>query len=312
MGAVPALAAVADYVDATLGEAAETYEVDIFSSNTYSTLKRTLSGLTAPAASYTSAQQMTDFGVVQTEIFVNVYQLSANVGRGYPLSGKIGLPGADLYWGQVVLAMHMDDTGLADLKGKTVTINGGMGRSSAHFAPLTGNAFSALFDGTDDYLSLPSSTDFDYGSGAFTIEFWIYKNNTNPCRALMFGSNGSSDSLQMYFGSDGGGFFRPATAINPAPGVGLYPGSIIPNTWHHIAMVWETASIQKVYVGGVLNNSASGYPWASAARTLTIGVDTSYTPAGYLDGYIDDLRITKGIARYLSNFTPPAAPFIDY
>lgn len=301
-----------DFVDATLGETAESYEVEIYDGAGYAMLKRTITGLTTPAATYTSTDQVTDFGSNQATLYIKVYQLSANVGRGYPLKGKVGLPGADPYWGQVVLAMHMDDTGLTDLKGKTVTINGGMGRSSAHFAPLAGNAFSALFDGTNDYLSLASSPDFDYGSGAFTIEFWIYKNNTNPCRAIMFGNNGSSDSLQMYFGSDGGGYFRPATGINPAPGVGLYPGSIIPNTWHHIAMVWETASIQKVYIGGVLNNSASGYPWASAARTLTIGVDTSYTPAGYLDGYIDDLRITKGVARYLSNFTPPSAPFIDF
>jgi len=78
-----------DYVDATLGEATQAYEVDIFSSNTYVTLKRTLTGLATPAAAYTSAQQVTDFGSNQATLYVKVYQISANVGRGYPLTTSI-------------------------------------------------------------------------------------------------------------------------------------------------------------------------------------------------------------------------------
>lgn len=78
-----------DYVDATLGEASESYEVEIYSSNTYATLKRTLTGLSTPAAAYTSAQQVTDFGSNQATLYVKVYQLSVNVGRGYPLTTSI-------------------------------------------------------------------------------------------------------------------------------------------------------------------------------------------------------------------------------
>jgi hypothetical protein len=78
-----------DLVDAPLNEASESYEVDIFSSGTYATLKRTLTGLTTPAAAYTSAQQVTDFGSNQATLYVKVYQLSANAGRGYPLTTSI-------------------------------------------------------------------------------------------------------------------------------------------------------------------------------------------------------------------------------
>jgi hypothetical protein len=78
-----------DLVDAPLSEASEAYEVDIFSSGTYVTLKRTLTGLTTPAAAYTSAHQVTDFGSNQETLYVKVYQLSANVGRGYPLTTSI-------------------------------------------------------------------------------------------------------------------------------------------------------------------------------------------------------------------------------
>lgn len=71
-----------DYVDVPVGEATESYEVDIFDS-TFTTLKRTLTGLSSPAATYTSAQQVTDFGSNQTTIYIDVYKLSATVGRGF-------------------------------------------------------------------------------------------------------------------------------------------------------------------------------------------------------------------------------------
>ena len=77
-----------DYVDAALGETVESYEVDIFSSATYATLKRTLTSAT-PTVAYTSAQQVTDFGSNQATLYAKIYQLSATVGRGYPLTVAI-------------------------------------------------------------------------------------------------------------------------------------------------------------------------------------------------------------------------------
>lgn len=77
-----------DYVDATLSESAESYEIDIFADGTYATVKRTLTSATQSAA-YTSAQQVTDFGSNQSTLYVKVYQLSDVVGRGYPLTTSI-------------------------------------------------------------------------------------------------------------------------------------------------------------------------------------------------------------------------------
>lgn len=69
-----------DNVDVPLAEESERYEVDIMSGMT---VKRTITGLTAPTASYSAALQVTDFGSAQSSIYVKVYQLSAAVGRGY-------------------------------------------------------------------------------------------------------------------------------------------------------------------------------------------------------------------------------------
>lgn len=78
-----------DYVDVELGETWYSFEVEIYSSNTYATLKRTITGLATETATYTSAQQVADFGSNQSTLYVKVYQLSTLVGRGYPLTASI-------------------------------------------------------------------------------------------------------------------------------------------------------------------------------------------------------------------------------
>lgn len=72
-----------DYVDVPLGEDSEEYEVDVMDGET---VVRTIKSLTSEEATYTAAQQATDFGGICEEIEVNIYQLSETVGRGYPLN----------------------------------------------------------------------------------------------------------------------------------------------------------------------------------------------------------------------------------
>ena len=77
-----------DNVDAALGEASEAYQIDIYSDGTYATVKRTIS-VTSPTAAYTSADQTADFGSNQGTLYLKLYQISATVGRGYPLTTSI-------------------------------------------------------------------------------------------------------------------------------------------------------------------------------------------------------------------------------
>lgn len=77
-----------DSVDVPLSEASEAYEVEIYSAG-FGAVLRTISGLTAPSATYSAAQQTADFGGIQSAICIRVYQLSAVVGRGYPASAVI-------------------------------------------------------------------------------------------------------------------------------------------------------------------------------------------------------------------------------
>jgi hypothetical protein len=77
-----------DYVDADIGESSEAYQIDVFADGTYATVKRTLTA-SSPAATYASADQVSDFGGNQATLYLKLYQMSATVGRGYPLTTSI-------------------------------------------------------------------------------------------------------------------------------------------------------------------------------------------------------------------------------
>jgi hypothetical protein len=159
-----------DGVDADLGESLEKYEVDIFSNSSYTTVKRTLT-VYSQTATYTSAQQVTDFGANQTNLYFKVYQISSIVGRGVGASASAVMTGNDPYFANVVLLMPMTGTNggttFTDLKGHSVTANGNAVTSTARYVGTLGS--SALFDGTTDYLSIPASSEFNMGTGTFAL-----------------------------------------------------------------------------------------------------------------------------------------------
>ncbi|MBL0419748.1 hypothetical protein JI739_05240 [Ramlibacter sp. AW1] len=77
-----------DAVDVPLGETTEAYDVEIWDS-TYTTLKRTITGISAPTTVYTAVQQTADFGAPQSTVYFRVFQLSSIVGRGHAASGSV-------------------------------------------------------------------------------------------------------------------------------------------------------------------------------------------------------------------------------
>lgn len=78
-----------DSVDVAIGETAEQYVVEFYTTSGYTVLKHTSATLTTPTYTYSSASQVADFGSVQTTLYCKIYQLSSVVGRGYPLTTSI-------------------------------------------------------------------------------------------------------------------------------------------------------------------------------------------------------------------------------
>lgn len=223
-------------------------------------------------------------------------------------------PVFDPHFSAVSLLLHMDgannSTTFPDSSANhlAVTANGGAVVSTAQ-SKFGGS--SAYFDGAGDYLTVPSSTPLELGDSDFTIEMWYYYEspNTNPYPALISkGEQGSiaSDAWTLEFtGGNLGAIFW--TASNGPSG-----GTPPQDQWVHVALT-RSGSDARLFVDGVLQGTYSSFTNTIATNAngqLVIGCGWYDLTSRFFKGYIDELRITKGVDRYgASNFTPPTAPF---
>lgn len=224
----------------------------------------------------------------------------------------------DPYWSNVVLAMHMDDVGLADEKRHAVTLTGNVARSSTQSAFAGG--YSAYFDGAGDYITTPYvAVDYDWWTQDFTVEMWVYAaswsdwsvfdSGNNHAKAINNGRIDTTMGSYWSFGPKPNGTleFRYWTGVSNAV---TSAATLSTSIWHHIAMCKTSGGIRLFIDGSAVTplTAISGTPLSSSTAPYQMiigGIKNSF-----LTGYIDDLRITKGVARYTANFTPPAAAFL--
>jgi hypothetical protein len=166
---------------------------------------------------------------------------------------------------------------------------------------------SMAFDGTGDYATTFSSTNFTLRTGDFTVECWFNASGLSGQTVLastayptdqqgfFLGFNGST---VYYLLGDGTWISNPNS--NPST------PTISTGTWYHIALV-RSGSVFTVYLNGTsISTVTSTVSLTNSNNQLCVG---SRGTNNYFNGYIDDLRITLGYARYTANFTPPAAAF---
>jgi hypothetical protein len=163
-----------------------------------------------------------------------------------------------------------------------------------------------LFDGTTDWLYSPVGTgNFD---GDFTIEGWFrWASLTNGGLFHVYPGTPPNSVAGVAVGYDGTDFqiyaldSSNARAYTPTVGV-----------WYHIALVRDVGvevggSFLTLYVDGVAQGATISDPTIFGGNGINIGL---YYGSGFtFNGYIDDFRVTTGVARYTSNFTPPTGPF---
>lgn len=170
---------------------------------------------------------------------------------------------------------------------------------------------SMYFDGTGDYLTTQSSATLGLGSGDFTVEAWIYPTGVSGTDSVIFdfrsGNSGNNGPLLII----GAGGSNPLVYV--AAGSARITGSgVTLNTWSHVA-VSRSGTSTRLFLNGVQTGSTytDTNNYLTPAR-VWIGADDDGSPNAYFIGYIDDLRITKGVARYTANFTPPTQAFPTY
>ena len=231
----------------------------------------------------------------------------------WPTAGNLN-PSADPFFANVSLLLHLDGTSgqttFTDSSSNNFAISRN-GNAQVSTSVVKFGTGSGSFDGSGDYIyTTNASSAFNYGNGDFTIEFWVYPlsgpvSTYDPCFYTNHGDgdwNSAGAGIRIHHQNVifGGSFQQ----INFSP-------AIQNNVWTYIAIVRSGNTIT-AYVNGVSQGSIT--------RTTVVG-DNSDRPAlatadsittngrEWLNGYIDELRITKGVARYTSNFTPPTQAF---
>ena len=214
------------------------------------------------------------------------------------------------------LLLHGDGTNgstvITDSSGSPKTVTA-VGNAQISTAQSKFGGASILFDSTGDYVSVTSDpAAFEFGLGNFTIELWL-KIIAFPVGGVCIydqrPQSTQNNSPTLYFiGSE---LRYYAAGSDRITGPTLSTG-----VWYHVALARQSNStklfLNGSQVGATFSDSisyvnTSGRPWIG-------GFSDNATPATQvtLNGYIDDLRITKGVARYTSNFTPPTAQFPDF
>lgn len=216
------------------------------------------------------------------------------------------------YYTNVTFLMHMDginDTAPSvDMKGHTITSAGNVLLKTAVFK--YGSA-SAYFPGAaGDVLTVPDSADFEFGSGDFTVEMWVRPTSAVDMEFISkdAGAPGYTSFGLMMLANQSLRIMGTTTNTSHELMATSAAAAIPLNTWTHIALV-RSADTFVGYVGGVAvcSQVLSGTLYDNAG-TLIIGArGGSFNPTV---GYIDDTRITKGLARYTDTFTPSATAFL--
>jgi len=304
-----------DYVDVPLGEASESYEIEIWSDSGYTTLKRTLTAI-SPTVTYTQAQQVADFGAVAATLYVRVYQLSANVGRGMPLEATISRGIAaltDLLWNYVASLLHfnLDGNNFVDVKtSKAITVTGGATIADT-WQPF-GNG-SGWFDGvnaSNSRISLADSTDWHF-SGAFTVAFrikpseikatdqWLFQQSArtgDPCPVRI--NLNTAGKISVFGSSDNTAWLF--TDIDSTTTVAA--GDVI-----HV-VVTDDGTTLRLFINGVIEDSRATYARTNSTQQLHIGGAYDSGDREYSGG-MSDLFVLNGKAKWTANFTVPSTKF---
>lgn len=168
---------------------------------------------------------------------------------------------------------------------------------------------SVIFDGNSDYLSIPYSADFEFGNGDFTIDFQCrFNDQSSPALQVLFSRNPASDRAFACYFNNIDNTLHFAGYWNSAAQDISFAWSPTDDVWYHIAFVRNGADL-KGYVNGTQVGDTynfSTYSIKASASALYIGENV--TEGGYwLNGWLDEIRIIKGKAKWTENFTPPTS-----
>lgn len=231
-------------------------------------------------------------------------------GLGF-VSGGQGIPGNDAF---TKILLHMDG---ANGGASFVDSNaGGSAHSWGSGGALTSTAAvkfgSASMAGS--YISAAASADFNLGSSDWTVDFWFNTNGSGGGTQRIFcgqiNSAGAVGSASFFIEMTTGNILRGLVSTGSTFIIVTGATSITAAGWHHAALV-RTGNVLNLFIDGGLDSANVSFTGAvnSSANNFSIGRNGEAAASGWV-GFIDEFRLSVGIARWTSNFTPPNAPYI--
>lgn len=218
-------------------------------------------------------------------------------------------PTNDPYWANVVLMLHMDGT-----DGSTTFVDSStVARTIVAFSSAQVDTANKKFGtgsgyfptGTNSYLTTGDGYDMP---GDFTVEFWLRLDTVTRAGQILFALTSPSSLNHFYIVAQTNG---TASSIGVAVGsatINDLTYDLVVNTWYHIAVA-RSGSTVTLFKNGVERGTTTTTFSPLSTRVGQVGYEVGTGNSLY--GYIDDLRITKGIARYTGNFNIPTAAFPD-
>ena len=161
---------------------------------------------------------------------------------------------------------------------------------------------SLALDGTGDYLTVASTLDFAFGTGAFTLEAWVYNTGISGSNQIIFDFRTTDPSWAPTL------YLQASTnTIRLAANQTVLletAFALLTNTWYHIALS-KASGNTRIFINGI--QSGSTYTDSNTYIQGPITIGSRFDGTSGFAGYIDDVRISKGIGRYTTNFTAPVS-----
>lgn len=226
----------------------------------------------------------------------------ASAGGGDP-------PAGDQYWANVVLLSGFEGSdGSTSFTDESATAHAltAVGNAQIDTADKMFGASSYLGDGNGDYITVGNPnhfTDFDFGSGDLTVECWLKTSSASLDRVLDRDGGASNTRFYLGFGSTGLARWMAGGTIIVTAGPDLRDSA-----WHHVAAS-RNGSTTRLFVDGTEVGSGTSVDIQNGSGEVYIGSNATSPGTLSFPGWIDELRVTKGVGRYTANFTPPTAAF---
>lgn len=205
------------------------------------------------------------------------------------------------------LMLHMDGTNGSttftdsSLTPNTVTANGDAKISTAQ-SKFGGAA--GLFDGTGDYLSIPDSANWFFSTGDFTIDTWVRITADSGLQVVISQSDDANNFWRLLIDADSSVLTFTVVSASVTTLTHDFTWNPAANTWYHLAFV-RNGNVFTAYIDGTSIGTVTDVdPIPNLAAVLNIGRESLSGGQRYFTGYMDEFRISKGIARWTANFTP--------